>query len=210
MLSGKLICPKCQNNGMSNYLYYDSVKSNVENWFFYNTQPEKKRWKCWALLELCGKTPNHWYDPCGWCFNPCKYTPDVVTTVNGIEVNRQKDAACGICCCIIFSCVCYLIYAMYVTVFVWYDIYYYFCKKRKTEKVIFNGNGNMIRDSDSNYWINVNPNLYTENFWCYNYPNLFQCTRCNYFGKSFKEFLDINQSHNYNGDEPTIVNINNN
>ena len=99
---------------------------------------------------------------------------------------------------------------MYVTVFVWYDIYYYFCKKRKTEKVIFNGNENMIRDSDSNYWINVNPNLYTENFWCYNYPNLFQCTRCNYFGKSFKEFLDINQPHNYNGDEPTIVNINNN
>jgi len=210
MLSGKLICPKCQNNGMDNYLYFDSVKSNVENWFFYYKQTEEKRWKCWALLDLCGKPPKHWYDPCGCCFNPCDKTPNVITTYDGVEISNRKDTAILICWCVLFFFVCYIIYAMYVTVFVWYDIYYYFCRKRKTEKVIFNGNNVMRVDSDSNYWANINPNFYTEKFLCDNYHNLFHCTRCNYYGKSFKEFLDINQSHNYNGDEPTIVNINNN
>ena len=140
MSSGHLKCPKCQTPGMSGYLYYDSKNLNDTHYIFYNTEAELKKWKCWALLGLCGTEPNHWYDPCGWCFNPCNYTPTIVTKVDGVEVSRQKDFCCGVCCCICFLCVCYLIYAMYAMVFVWYDLYYYFCKKRTINKIICLGN----------------------------------------------------------------------
>ena len=63
MPTGELRCPKCQHTGMGNYSYYDSIKLGNEHWFFYNRVPEPKKWKCWALLHLCGKTPVHWYDP---------------------------------------------------------------------------------------------------------------------------------------------------
>ena len=99
---------------------------------------------------------------------------------------------------------------MYVTVFVWYDIYYYFCRKRIDEKSIFIGNSEITRPLDSNYWSDVKPNLYTENFWCDNYPSLFRCNNCNYIGKSFREFLDVNQPTSYSSHDITNVEINNN
>ena len=194
MKSGKLRCPNCQSPGMGNYLYYDSIYSSGNTlWFFYYTQTQIKTWKCWALLEVCGTYPKHWYDPCGWCFNPCDYTPDVVTTVNGVEVSRSADLATGFLCCLIFLCVCYLIYGMYASIFIWYDLYYYFLKELPTYKIIFIGNGEMKVDSDSDYWVNYNPNLYTEQFLCDNFPNLFFCRSCYYYGKSFRDFLTVKQ-----------------
>ena len=210
MPSGILRCPKCQNLAMGSYSYYDSIKLGNEHWFFYNLVPEPQKWKCWALLHLFGKEPVHWYDPCDCCFNPCHYTPTVVTTINGDVVDVHKDFCCGMCCCIIFFCVCYLIYFMYVTIFVWYDIYYYFCRKRKNEKSIFIGNTEVTKPLESNYWADVKPNLYTENFWCDNYPSLFRCTKCNYSGKSFREFLDVNQPTSNLQNDTTNVEINNN
>ena len=211
MRSGELRCPNCHNPGMSNYYYYDSIQSNGNLWFFYNIDSEVKTWKCWALLYACGSRPKHWYDPCGWCFNPCDYTPDVVTTVNGVEVNRAPDGAIGICCCMIFLCVCYLIYGMYASLFFWYDLYYFFCKPVKEYKIIFIGNGEMRVEIDSYYWVNNNyTHIYTEQFYCDNFPNLFYCTRCNYHGKTFREFMAIKElSSNFPvpAHQPTSVDI---
>ena len=191
MSSGELRCPKCQTPGMGGYLYYDSKSLNEKHYIFYNTEAELKKWKCWALLGLCGREPIHWYDPCGQCFNPCNFIPDVVTKIDGVEVSRRKDEACGICCCICFLLICYLIYAMYATIFVWYDIYYYFCKERTIKKIICLGNSKETVSMD--YWPNVGPNLYTENYWCNNFPNLFRCNNCNYCAKTFRDFMGNDQ-----------------
>ena len=193
MLSGRLICPKCHNLGMSNYLYYESnICDGQELWIFYNSETKRDNWKCWALLEVCGCTVHKWYDPCNCCFNPCKYTPTVVTEVNGVEVSREKDCFCGMCCCFLFFLVCYLIYIFYFTIFFWYDLYYHFCKTSKEIKTVCTGNGEQLVENSYN-WAE-NDNVYTENYWCNNYPNLFNCKKCNYHGKSFKEFIDNNQT----------------
>ena len=203
MNSGELKCPSCQNPGMSDYAYYDSIGD--KHWFFYNTQTQFNQWKCWALLESCGTYPKHWYDPCGWCFDPCDHTPDIVTKVNGVQVSRQIDYATGFCCCFFFLIVCEIIYVMYCSIFFWYDLYYYFCKGTTTNKVIFIGNGERVVPSNSYYWTNVDPNFFTEKYWVDNFPNLFHCTRCNYQGKSFKEFMPNNQLANFLAHEPTSV-----
>ena len=59
--------------------------------------------------------------------------------------------------------------------------------------------GNRLENISENesFWNDYNTNLYTENYWCNNYFNLFICKKCNYMGKSFKDFLDINQTTEY-------------
>ena len=198
MPSGELYCPKCHNPGMCNYLYYESkiLNDGRYHWIFYNTEERSGTWKCWALMEVCGCTPRHWYDPCGCCFNPCAHTTEVVTYVDGVEVKREKDLASGIVCCFLFFLVCYLIYIMYFTIFFWYDIYYYCCKSRKTMRDICTGNGHTLVPEDSNYWADHIGNFYTEKYWCNNFPGLFMCTECNYRANSFKDFMDVNQTSN--------------
>ena len=88
MPTGRLICPKCHSPGMSNYLYYESRfgYNGQYNWLFYNREKMKKKWKCWALLDVCGCPARHWYDPWGLCFNPCDHAGKVVTCENDKEL----------------------------------------------------------------------------------------------------------------------------
>ena len=198
MSKGQLNCPVCKKAGMgpNSYLYYESQRLNdgQDHFLFYNTQTQFNAWKCWALVEECGCTVHHWYDPCGLCFNPCDHTPDVVTyNVYGQEISRQKDCATGTICCLLFVFLSYVIYFMYFGFFIWYDIYYYFCKSSTTMKSICFGNQEKLYPEHGNYWAEIGPNFYTEYYWCTNFPGLFRCIGCNYQGKSFKEFMEINQ-----------------
>ena len=75
----------------------------------------------------------------------------------------------------------------------WYDIYVAFCKKRKRYKIFCAGEERQ-KVGEGEIFDNKNTNLYTEDYSCnYNFSNLFNCYKCSYQGKSFKEFLDINQ-----------------
>jgi len=77
---GDLICPNCQNNKMNKYSFWSSRKINeyTKQWLFYNKIEKKRRWKCWWIFELCGKTTKIWYDPCGLCFNPCAMDKETI------------------------------------------------------------------------------------------------------------------------------------
>lgn len=195
MISGKLSCPKCHSTGMNGYEYYESktFDDGEARWIFYNTSIKFKQWKCWALVEECGCRVHKCYDPFGCCFNPCDHTPDVVTVENGIEVNRQKDCCIGYLCCFAFFLVCYLIYALYVTIYFWYDLYYYFCKTSKSVRKICIGKTSKTIEDDKYLWYDNDINLFTEKFWCTNFPYIFICEKCNHKAKTFKDFLDINQ-----------------
>ena len=89
MRSGFLLCPKCHEQGMNSFDFYESIKLNdgKEHWSFYFINKENRQCKFWALLEECGHPVNNCADLCNCCFNPCDKTPDVVTYENGIEVN---------------------------------------------------------------------------------------------------------------------------
>ena len=180
---------------MNNFSFYESIKLNDghDHYIFYNEIKKERECKIWALLGLCGKEAEKCYDPFDWCFNPCDKTPNVVTTVDGIVVDRKPDYATGCCYCFLFIMLCGFIYFLYGSIFLWYDLYYNFCKKRKREKEIFNGQSLINVPEDESFWSDYNTSLYTENYWCNNYSYLFNCKKCNYAGKSFKEFLDVNQ-----------------
>lgn len=195
MPKGILCCPKCYQPGMDTYDFYEYAILNdgKEHWSFYYEQKQERKCRCWALWEDCGYKVHHPLDPCDCCFNPCDHTPDIVTYENGIEVNRQKDCFCGMLCCLVFICVAYLIYCLYFTIFIWYDLYVSCCKRRKRVKVFCAGEKEEKISEDESFWTNNNTKLYTEAYWCNNYPNLFKCSKCSYQAKSFKEFLDKNQ-----------------
>jgi len=69
--TGRLICPKCFNNGMNDYKYWESKYSydNKELFILYSKENKSKKWKCWALLSLCGCTVHQWYDPWAYVIN---------------------------------------------------------------------------------------------------------------------------------------------
>ena len=196
MYSGQLRCPNCHNLGMSGYLYYESgnLKNGQTYWIFYNRETQHNGWKCWALMDVCGCTIHHWYDPCGCCFNPCDLTPDRVTYVDGVEVHREKDCATGMCWCLVFLFLCYIIYALYFGLYFWYDLYYYYCKGSQKMKVIFTGKGDVLIPEGNIYYSDKNGNTYTEQYWCTYYPTIFICRQCNHCARSFKEFIEINQA----------------
>ena len=193
MPQDELICPNCRSQGMNGYLYCESRVTNdgKYQWLFYNIIPKENTWKCWALLDSCGCKVHTWYDPCNCCFNPCDHTPDVVTYINGQEVRREKDCATGTICCIFLMFVIYFIYAIYFMLFFWFDLYFYFCGGSPNQKAICTGNGNILVPENSYYWED-DTNLFTEQYWCINFPYLFVCKSCNYYGKSFKDFIYTN------------------
>ena len=232
MESGDLFCPKCHSGGMNKYLYYESNNlSRVTYWIFYNTKEKSNSWKCWCCCEaILGHKPKKWYDPCGWCFNPCKAagTPRDIYAVDGYgnklyKVNDDAHSCCAMFCCLIWIFVCYFIYALYVIFFCWCDIYNYFCNKKVTKEICL-GNSESEFSDDDNFWNNIKGDeLYTEKYWTRMHPNLFRCLKCGWTSNSFLDFLDVNQKNtkqvsiinsndisNNNINNTTTVQINNN
>ena len=212
MPSGKLLCPKCHNPGMSDFLLYESKKFEdcKDHWIFYNRERQYGhwRWKCWALVEVRGYPVKNCFDPFGWCFDPCKHTPDVITYENGREVSRSKDFCIGYLMCALFLVVCTLIYMLYFTIFIWYDIFYCCCEPLDYHKVICTGDRKESIPDDSDYWTSDKAKLFTEEYWCKNYPKLFKCTKCNHSAESFKDFLDYKQiSENSANDDKTHADV---
>ena len=162
-----LCCPKCHQPEMNNFSFYESrnLNDNKYHYIFYNEIKQKRECKYWALLEEYGYPVHSCLELCNWCFDPCNNTPDVVTyNEYGKEINRQKDALCGIVCCILFLSVVSIIYSMYFTIFIWYDIYYACFKKRKRIREICTGQEVINIPDDKSFWNDYNTNLYTENY----------------------------------------------
>lgn len=196
MPNGQLFCPKCKTAGMgqNSYLYYESrVYKDQEGFIFYNRVTIENKWKCWALVEECGCMVKNYFDPFGWCFNPCDHTPDVITYVNNKPVRKNKDFFCGLLLCMLYFCVIAIIIYMYALIFFWYDLYHCFCKKEKIIKIIYTGKEEVSYSEDEDYGLDIKRNFSTEDYWCKHFPDLFKCKKCNYQGKTFKEFMDINQ-----------------
>ena len=95
--------------------------------------------------------------------------------------------------CALFLVICTLIYMLYFTIFIWYDIFYFCCEPLDYHKVICTGDRKESIPDDSDYWTSDKAKLFTEEYWCKNYPKLFKCTKCNHSAESFKDFLDYKQ-----------------
>ena len=116
MNCGNLSCPNCGELGMDNFDHWESrinAYGQIQ-WLFYRTIVIKKGWRCWALLSSCSK--KLWYDPCGLCFNPCKYERSSTVIVRRDMFGNEQVVSDDLCCCCIvvgFKCIflymlCYL------------------------------------------------------------------------------------------------------
>ena len=224
MNCGNLSCPKCGELRMDNFDHWES-RTNAYGqiqWLFYRTIVIKKGWRCWALLSSCSKKlPKSWYDPCGLCFNPCKYDlPRRKIVRRDMFGNEQvvSDDSCFVCFCVIFKCIflyilCYLTYFFYFSIFIWYDIY--FCIfKEKVFYDIYTPNGIVkIRETDEiGKWYNI-PNVgLTEEYWNTFGLNIFRCNKCGFISNSFHDFIENERNeviiHNNNRNVESNINFN--
>ena len=184
-------CPKCFQPGMGNYIYYDSriLNDGQKHWIFYNIETEPSGWVCWALLYECGVKVEHWWDPCGCCFNPCTVARTHVTVYQNAYGDRYVETSYWehFCCCFLFLMLCYFLYMIYFSIFIWYDIYNAFCNVKRV-KMMCIGNGQIKVDDNDLHWNNIKDYTFTENWWM-NFPNLFFCYKCTYRGVSFRDFI---------------------
>ena len=152
---------------------------------FYNIENQTNKWKCWAALSVLGGCKvYHWYDPCDCCFNPCSVkNPKIEPYDNQSDIERKKDeiACCIYIRCFFFIMLCYLIYAMYLCIFIWYDIYYAFCHKI--------GNGERTFDYNEDIWKNEGSKTFTEQYWINNHQYLFKCAKCSWNSHTFHDFI---------------------
>ena len=190
MEQGEFHCPKCSQLGMGNYKRYESkiLNDGQKHWIIYNVETEPGGWLCWALLYECGVDVKHWWDPWGCCFNPCTAGTTVTVYENGYgDRYVETNHVCTICCCFLFFIICYFLYAIYLCLFIWYDIYHAFCNG-KSVKIICIGNGEKKVDDNDKHWNDITDYTFTENWWK-NYPNLFVCSKCAFRGNSLKDFV---------------------
>lgn len=189
---GEFHCPKCSERGMGDYKCYESkiLNDGQKHWVFYNIEKESGGWLCWALLHTCGVKVKHWWDPWGCCFNPCKVARTKVTIYEDSYGNKYKEESyCEhFCYCFLFLMVCSFLYMVYFTFFIWYDIYYAFCHKKRV-KIMCTGNGERKEDDNDLYWDSITDFTFTENWWM-NFPDLFVCSKCAYRGNSFIDFVE--------------------
>ena len=218
MNCGNLSCPKCGELRMDNFDHWESrinAYGQIQ-WLFYRTIVIKNGWRCWALLTSCSKKlPKSWYDPCGLCFNPCRYDgPRTVTVRRDMFGNEQvvSDDLC--CCCIVvgFKCIflymlCYLTYFFYFSIFIWYDIYYCIFKETVFYDV-YTPNGNVkIRENDEvGKWQNIPNEGLTEQYWHAYGVNIFRCNKCGFISNSFHDFIESERNER----NKVIIHDNNN
>ena len=204
---GDLICPNCQNNKMNKYSFWSSRKINeyTKQWLFYNKIEKKRRWKCWSIFELCGKTTKIWYDPCGLCFNPCAMDKET------IGKSKAKELLCLVIIkCLILYFLYGFIYIGYVFLFLWFDIFCFLCYKETLYEILMDNGQDKIIPIKDGLWKNFEITGYNDYFWEDNFPNLFKCERCYYVKNTFNEFAKKGENMVVNNNHDTgtqLVNI---
>jgi len=183
---GDLFCPNCKRQGMNKYTFWSSrlINEYTKQWIFYNKIKKKREWKCWSIIELCGKKIHNWYDPCKCCFNPCKINE---------ETRKKADAEEQLCIVILKFLFIYelfaFIYIGYVFLFLWFDIFYFLCYREKLYVILMPIGEEKIIPVKDGLWKNFETTGYTDYFWEDNFPNLFKCEKCNYAHNTFYKFL---------------------
>ena len=201
--TGRLICPKCGQNGMGDYKYWESklTYNNQELYIFYNKKRELKKWKCWALLGYCGCSIYQWWDPWGCLVKLCRGEEKIDRSRNDDKKESGTEILCYYflkLCLYIFILEIYFI--LYFFFCIWFDIYYAFCNKDKIRHV-WDGYAVLIIKEKEDMWKNQGGYKYTEEYWINNFSRFFKCDSCGYLANSFKEFI---------GNDALNVTINNN
>ena len=103
---------------------------------------------------------------------------------------------------------------LYILVFMWIDVCGYLCCKKNVYKYtylyILNNNiiqGRLILSNKKDIWNHCEG--ITENDLVQKGNYLFTCSRCNYKGDTFKDFIpNFSKTDNYNNNNDTVVNLN--
>ena len=183
---GELMCPNCQNEAMNKYKFWSSrlINEYTKQWLFYNKIKTKRKWKCWSIFEMCDKQTKIWYDPCGVCFNPFKMNKEIKTNEDA------KEQLCMVIIKLLFIYFLYgFIYIGYVFLFLWFDIFYFLCYRKKLYEILMENGQEKIIPVKDGLWKNFETTGYADYFWQDNFPNLFKCERCCYAKNTFYNFL---------------------
>lgn len=203
---GELICPKCAGKGMSDFKFWESkeINNNQKYYIFYNKK-EERIWIFWTLLYYfgCVKKIQRCWDPCG-CFN------DICT--NG-KCGNDSGVCIILCKSILLIVLAELIFLFYFFFCLWFDIFNFFCTKKKT-RIVCNGNTKEEILEKDDMWNNEKIKKLTEIDWICNYRHLFKCNSCHYTSDSFIDFTnntvygEINNNTNDTNNNTTVNNIN--
>lgn len=227
MKKGSLICPKCHQNGMDNFKFYEkrnqynSINQLVGKYILYRNCKSYKKWVCWSA---CNKGKKSSYS------NPPRrsrkkrkkmllksYLPANPPSVSdGSEVSDESicknctggDCAEGVCICILVIIGLVLFLPFYLLIFLWIDIYNYNHHEKKKYQDVAGFEKNTITFKRFIYFICKDiwdeiDGLTVEDW---NQNTLLICPNCKYKGESLLEFIE-NKEDNPNN-ETTIEILN--
>ena len=230
MKKGSLICPKCHQNGMDNFKFYEkrnqynSINQLVGKYILYRNCKSYKKWVCWSA---CNKGKKSSYS------NPPRrsrkkrkkmllksYLPANPPSVSdGSEVSDESicndcknctggDCAEGVCICILVIIGLVLFLPFYLLIFLWIDIYNYNHHEKKKYQGVAGFEKNTITFQTFIYFICKDiwdkiDGLTVEDW---NQNTLLICPNCKYKGESLLEFIE-NKEDNPNN-ETTIEILN--
>lgn len=196
---GILECPKCRYSKMSGYSFWASriIFGSKKQWLFYNRIKGKSGWRYCTLCYLSHQRIYKFYDPCGFCFNPCS------------ENDKKKCTSIlsVIAVMILIIIIYFFLYLFYLIFLFWFDVCYCLCGKEDFY-LILSEKGELITPVYDGLWKDLDTQNFTEEFWIENFSNLFKCDKCLFKSNTFKTFL-ISQVRNiFNNQDNAAIETN--